>query len=97
MKNFVDEIVARFGTNDVFAIADKAGVQIIYEKWFPVTIGEFDRKKQTICVNLSADEKPEKIVAHELGHFFAQDLSLDKAEEEKFAHLFAVELIKRNG
>lgn len=89
IKNPVDEIVRKFGTRDVFEIAEKAGVEIIYEKWFPVTIGEFRRKNKTICVNLNALEKTEKIIAHELGHFFAQDLNLEKSDEERFAREFA--------
>jgi hypothetical protein len=44
-QGFAKQIVEDFGTNDVFVIAEKAGVKICYESWFPVTIGEFDRKK----------------------------------------------------
>lgn len=89
VKNYVDEIVSRFETSDVFSIAEKANVRIVYERWFPVTIGEFDKKNRTICVNLNAAQKVEKIIAHELGHFFAADLNLGKMEEEVFARLFA--------
>lgn len=96
VKNFVDKIVLEFKTSDVISIAEKAGVKIVYERWFPVTIGEYDRKNRTICVNLNASEKVEKIVAHELGHFFAADLELNKEDEEIFARLFA-DLMENKG
>lgn len=100
VKNFVDEITGRFETTDVFELAGRAGVKIVYESWHPVTIGEFERNTKTIRVNLralenktdSADLK-EIIVAHELGHFFAIDLKLTELEEERFAHAFAENLI----
>lgn len=78
-----------FDTRDVFSIAEKSGVSIIYESWFPVTNGEFNKLKKTIFVNLNSAENAEKIIAHELGHFFAQDLDLSKTEEEIFAQNFA--------
>ncbi len=93
------EIAEKFGTSDAFEIARKCGVSVIYESWHPVTVGEFDRKNRAIHVNLRAAEKNidfEKIVAHELGHFFALDLKLDKSAEENFAHEFAENLLKIN-
>ena len=99
-----EEIIKRFGTSDVFKIANRNEVSIVYESWFPVTIGEFERKTRTIKVNLQAlqDEKTAKklekqIIAHELGHFFALDLKLNKKEEENFAHAFAESLMRNNG
>ena len=98
------EIVARkivnlSGTNDVFTIAEKACLKIVYESWYPVTIGEFERKTRTIRVNRAALEKSEnceslerKIIAHELGHFFAGGLKLEKHSEEDFAREFAERL-----
>jgi Zn-dependent peptidase ImmA (M78 family) len=88
-QEFAKRIFAKFGTNNVFEIAEKASIKIVYEKWFPTTIGEFDRKNNTINVNLNACEKVEKIISHELGHFFARDLNLSQAEEEKFCDDFA--------
>ncbi len=82
-------VIEKFNTPDVFEIAGKAGVRIVYESWFPATIGEFDRKNKTICVNLNAGVTVEKIIAHELGHFFAHGLNLKKSEEEKFCDDFA--------
>lgn len=83
------QICEEFASDDIFAIAQNVGVKIVYEKWFPVTIGEFDSIKKIIIVNLNAAERDEKIIAHELGHFFAQDLNLEKVEEEIFARDFA--------
>ncbi len=92
----------KYKTRDVFLIAEKAGVAIIYESWHPATIGEFEGKTNTIRVNQNALEKAEnveeqrkKIVAHELGHFFAQDLNLSRAEEEKFCDDFAKSLLEK--
>ena len=91
-------------TRDVFLIAEKAGVSIIYESWHPATIGEYDRKTKTIRVNRNAPGKAEdaenmreKIIAHELGHFYAIDLKMDKKEEETFARSFAEKLLESDG
>jgi hypothetical protein len=98
VNSLVDKIIRDAGAaaGDVSAIAAKAGVKIVYENWYPVTIGEFERKTRTIRVNRAALEKSEdaqnlerKIIAHELGHFFALDLNLDKTDEERFAEEFA--------
>lgn len=104
IENFVAKIVRQHGTRDAFAIADESGVSIIYESWHPSTIGEFEKRTKTIRVNLNALAKAEdsedlrkKIVAHELGHFFAIDLRLEKREEEKFARLFAEALLEKDG
>ena len=91
----VFEITEKFGTRDAFEIARRANVSVIYESWYPATFGEFERKTQVIRVNLRASEcgiSFEKIVAHELGHFFALNLKLNKNEEEIFARAFAENL-----
>lgn len=88
-NDVVQKIVDEFGTLDVFEIAGKAGVRIVYESWFPVTIGEFDRRNKAISVNLNAAVSREKIIAHELGHFFWEKYNLNQIEEEKFAREFA--------
>jgi predicted SprT family Zn-dependent metalloprotease len=92
----------KYGTREPFVIAEKAGVQIIYESWYPTTIGEFERDEKTIRVNRRALENNKNaadleqiIVAHELGHFFATELKLDGSEEERFAREFAAELLKK--
>lgn len=92
---FCHIIIERYPTRDPFRIAERAGVRIIYESWFPATIGEFDKKRRTICVNMRAGEAFEKIVAHELGHFFAAELGFDKATEEKFCREFAESLTEK--
>jgi hypothetical protein len=89
------KIIAEFGTNDVRRIAEISGVKIVFENWHPVTIGEYERKTRTIRVNRRANETGkdganyEKIIAHELGHFFAADVKLEKTDEEVFAREFA--------
>ena len=97
---FTRKIIEKFGTNDVYKIAEKNGVSILYEDWYPVTIGEFERKTKTIRVNLRALENQENakslertIIAHELGHFFAKTFNFKKMDEELFAHEFAENLI----
>ena len=101
VKNLVDKIVAQAGTRDVPMIAAKANIKIVYESWHPVTIGEFERNTKTIRVNRRASEIDqneaifENIVAHELGHFFAVDWHLSKADEERFAREFAKVLTGR--
>ena len=94
-------VVEEFGTNDPLVIAEKAGVQVVYESWYPTTIGEFERDTKTIRVNRRALENNKNaadferiIIAHELGHFFALDLKLDGKEEEIFARAFAETLLK---
>ena len=97
-QTIAKKIIAECGTNDVFQIAAESGVKIVFENWHPVTIGEYERKTRTIRVNRRAGEvgesgaSPEKIIAHELGHFFAADLRLERAEEEIFAREFAENL-----
>lgn len=89
------KICHQFATADLLLIARKIGVKITYENWFPITNGEFHRIKKTIIVNLNAKESREKIIAHELGHFFAENLNLGKEEEEIFAHEFAAYFVKK--
>ncbi|MBS1794121.1 MAG: hypothetical protein JSS81_09720 [Acidobacteria bacterium] len=91
------KIIEEFGTRDPVFIAGKSGVKIVYESWHPVTAGEFDKEKKTIYVNLRAVETgafgEQTIVAHELGHFFARELRLDRPAEEAFAAEFAAALL----
>jgi hypothetical protein len=94
-------VVAKLGTPDVFEIARSNGVKIVYESWHPITIGEFERRTKTIRVNKRAIEgavdgrKLEiKIIAHELGHFFASSMKLNIESEEAFSHDFATLLVE---
>lgn len=93
-------IIEKFGTNDVFTIAERADVKIIYENWHPTTVGEFDKRRKIICVNRRAVAEKHyverEIIAHELGHFFAAEYSLDRKNEESFAVNFAKEFMKNN-
>ncbi|MCU0238996.1 MAG: hypothetical protein MUC29_06105 [Pyrinomonadaceae bacterium] len=89
--NLAQKVYCDFGTNNVFEIAEKLEILIVYEKWFPVTLGEFDKKNKRITVNENAKISFKKIIAHELGHYFAQNLKL--VEEEKFCDEFAENLL----
>lgn len=91
---------AQLATRDVFEIARANGVSIVYESWYPVTIGEFERRTKTIRVNeraiaAAADgrELEIKIIAHELGHFFASSMKMDSESEEAFSREFAAALV----
>ena len=95
--------LGKYDTNDPFIIAEKAGVRVIYESWYPTTIGEFEKDSETIRVNQRALENNKNaadleriIVAHELGHYFALGLKLDGKDEEVFARDFAAELLKKD-
>ncbi len=72
--SLVRKIVKKFQTNDVFEIARRLNISITYGKWFPVTLGEFDKKNKRITVNLNAEISFEKIIAHELGHCFLEEI-----------------------
>ena len=87
------KVIEKFGTNDVFVIAEKADVKIVYENWHPVTIGEFEKKRKRFA-SIFAPWKiinyaERKIIAHELGHFFAAEFNFDRKTEEIFAREFA--------
>ena len=91
-------IIEKYQTADVFEIAERAGVKIIYDSWHTVTTGEFSAAENLISVNLRALENTtlskRAVVAHELGHYFAQGFAFNHSEEESFACQFAAELIK---
>lgn len=79
-----------FQTRDVCAIAEKSQIKIIYQNWYPVTLGEFDWREKTIYVNESAPIESEKIIAHELGHYFLRIFEADDvADAERFCDEFA--------
>jgi Zn-dependent peptidase ImmA (M78 family) len=93
------DVIKRLGTNNVFEIAEKLTISIVYEKWYPVTVGEFDRKNRRITVNENAGIPFEKIIAHELGHYFLGKIGPQSRrdaefDEEKLCDEFAVELLK---
>ena len=91
-----ERIFLRFQTCDVFEIAESAGLKIGYQKWFPVTLGELDWRTKTIIVNENANISFEKIVAHELGHYFLREFNIKNiTDEEKFCDEFAVEILRK--
>ena len=101
-KQAAQKVIERCGTNDVFEIALKSNISIVYEDWYPTTIGEFDKQTNTICVNnralkesKNAIELEKIIIAHELGHFFVAEFDLGNLSEEQFAREFAKELTKK--
>lgn len=88
------KVLERFQTRSVAEIAEKSGVKIIYEKWFPVTLGEFDWKRREIRVNQNAQISFDLIIAHELGHYFVKAYELKIAgDEETFCDEFAENLL----
>jgi Zn-dependent peptidase ImmA (M78 family) len=100
--NLAKSVIEKYGTKDPFIIAEKAGVRVVYESWYPTTIGEFEREGKTIRVNRRALENNKNaadleriIVAHELGHYFALNLNSNRNDEEVFAREFAAVLLKK--
>lgn len=94
-KELTGKIFEKYGTREASEIAAKSGVKVVFQRWFPATYGEFDWKTKTICVNDNAAIGREKIIAHELGHFFRREFNIENiADEEKFCDEFADELIK---
>ncbi len=94
-RRLAENVFGRFQTRDVFEIADKCGVKIAYQKWFPVTLGEFDWQTKTIIVNENATIEAGKIIAHELGHYFLREFDVKNVvDEEKFCDEFADEVLK---
>jgi Zn-dependent peptidase ImmA (M78 family) len=88
-------IYSKFGTNCVFEIARRLNMSIVYERWFPVTLGEFDKNNRRITVNENAEILFEKIIAHELGHYFLEEISPQRHKDaEKICDDFADELLK---
>ena len=101
MTDLASFIAGRYGTRDVFVIAERVGLKIVYQKWFPATAGEFHFKTKTIYVNENAGIPPEKIIAHELAHYFLKEFETprrcrdaEEFNEEKFCDEFAEKLLK---
>ncbi len=88
-------VFERYRTRNVYEIAETARLKIIYQRWHPVTVGELDRGAQTITVNENAGVEKERIIAHELGHFFLRFFEVKNvADEESFCDDFAKSLLK---
>lgn len=90
-KELAQTISEQFGTKNIVELCQIADISVRYEKWSPVTLGEFDRKNSAICINLNAPIVPSDILAHEVGHYFIfqKNIKLSRAEEEIVASTFA--------
>ena len=89
-EKLAKSIIEQFGSQNVSQLCQIAQISIRYEKWNPVTLGEFDRKTNTICVNLCAKINQKQIIAHELGHYFIHQkgIKLSRNEEEIVVNAF---------
>lgn len=81
-------VIARYETADVFEIAARARVRVVYKRWPPVTVGECEPRASVIRINLAALDGADEacneefsrtiltsvILAHELGHLFDERL-----------------------
>lgn len=93
-NQLAEKVLRSFQTRDVSQIALKSGLKVLYEKWFPVTLGEFDWKNREIRVNENAKISFDKIIAHELGHYFIKVYELKiTGDEEAFCDEFADNLL----
>ena len=90
-EELAESIIEQFGTQSILQVCLIANIRIHYEKWNPVTFGEFDRKKNTICINLNANIDQTQIIAHEMGHYFIQQkgIKLNRNEEEIVVKFFS--------
>lgn len=89
-----NKLIVDLGTRDVYEIARRTDISVEFESWFPVTFGEFDRKNRRITVNRNAPVWVEVIVAHELGHYFLQDLTgIEGIDIERSCDRFANALL----
>jgi Zn-dependent peptidase ImmA (M78 family) len=84
------EIATTYQTRDPLLLAQRAGIAVAYAHWEPVTYGEFDRRSRTITLNLRATAPLTCVLAHELGHYFAEQAQpgLAVAEHEAVALIF---------
>ena len=83
-RELAARVSARYETADVFKIAERARVRVIYERWPLVTVGECEPRASVIRINLAALDRADEaddagfsrtiltsvILAHELGHLF---------------------------
>lgn len=93
-------VVALYRTTDVFEIAERAGVRVVYERWPLVTVGECEPRLRVVRINLAALDRAGKgnnaecsrrmltsvILAHELGHFFNARRCVT-GKRKRFEHL----------
>jgi Zn-dependent peptidase ImmA (M78 family) len=90
-SELAQKVIQHYGTADVFELVQSTGVTILYAHWHPTTMGEFHKKTKTIYINLDALIEKERIIAHELGHYFIDHfgLKMSKDDEEKTVQEFA--------
>lgn len=83
---------------DPFSLARSWGVQVVIGNWYPTTWGEYDRRSIQIYLNERAPWPLERILAHELGHFWIHQhgFQLSQAEEEAWVEAFAHTLHQSN-
>lgn len=82
-------VIDRFGTRDVRDIAVRSGIAVVWQNWHPVTAGEFDAKRMRIVINARANVTAERVLAHELGHYFLRDQRLELPNVEEICDDFA--------
>ena len=90
-EELAENIIEQFGTQSILQVCQIAKINIRYEKWHPVTLGEFDRKNNTIFINLNANIDQTQIIAHEIGHYFIHQkgIKLNRNEEEMVVDFFS--------
>lgn len=89
------QIIHQYGSSMPEVIAERASVQVRLGRWVPVTYGEFDRKNLVITLNKNAPLPLRAILAHELGHFFAEKIGFtgNRQAQERVAEEFAEALM----
>lgn len=89
-EDLFHQIITQYQTTDPFLIAQKAGITVLCESWYPITFGEFSSFKRTITINQKSPIRQEIILAHELGHFFIfeKKIKFSRKEEEVFVEKF---------
>lgn len=87
-QTLAQRVIVRYGTADVFEIARRANVRVVYERWPLVTVGECEPRLNVVRINLAALDQADEandadfsrtmltsiILAHELGHLFDERL-----------------------
>jgi Zn-dependent peptidase ImmA (M78 family) len=83
--------IEKYRTSNILELVERVGITLVYEKWHPITHGEFNKKTKQITINLNSPLPKERIIAHELGHYFADvlDNQLDTNMHEQIAEEFA--------
>lgn len=88
-----NRVIKQFGRQSANEIAALRGLSVRFERWYPVTAGEFVPAQKKIIVNESAKIDPQRIIAHELGHYFLVYESISSDNDEKFCDEFAEALL----